>query len=163
MNTTYRMFEEMNIAPLCFVPFSLTDMVYNPGCYTQPLLEGLTGFLQLCAKVNLLVVHSLLGLIEKFWFPVSYGLIVGGIAYWLLHYLFEETDEPLTHLQSEIAQYIQMNASTGCTARMICEHLIDYYDGSPVHIEEVQRALQHLKKRGIILSTQATLWVVSGK
>jgi hypothetical protein len=157
------MYEAMNIAPMCLAPLSLTDIVYNPSCYTDPFLEGLSDFLRFCAKANLILVNSLLGLIERFWLPTAYTLIFGVSAYWVLQYLFEENDEPLTSVESEIAQYIQMNASTGCTARMICEHLVQFNDGYPVRMDEVQGALQQLKKRGIILSTQATLWVVSGK
>lgn len=154
----------MNVAPLCFAPFSVADMVYNPSCYTQPILDSLKGFIILYAKSNLMLVHALLSVIEKFWLPVTYGVGLGLITYWLvLALFFDDTDEPLTGLQSEIAQYIQMNASTGSTTRMICEHLIDYYDGYPVGMEDIQRALKQLKKKGIILSTQATLWVVSGK
>jgi hypothetical protein len=157
------MYEEASVVPLCFAPFSIADMVYNPTCYTAPLVEILKEVLRIYIKFNLMFIQVGVLLVEKYWFPVVYGMAITLTCVWLIKQLLAQEEEiALTALESEIVQYIHMNASTGSTARMVCEHLTDFYDGYPVRMEEVTSALQQLKKKGVLLSTQATLWVVSG-
>ena len=161
MNTS--MFPQMSIAPLCVAPFSLTDMVYNPSCYTDQLLEGMKGALRLYIWFNLLFFQILAALVRKFWVPVACGMVFGFATYYIGKWLLSDgAEEPLTELEAEIIRYVHMNATTGCTAQMLYEYINDRLPEKPVSLAEVKATLLELKNKRYILSTQATLWLVSG-
>ncbi len=90
---------------------------------------------------------------------VFLALIIFGIFYTVSNY---DSDDALTPLQAEIMHYIHMNASTGCTARMLYEHLDDF-EGGPVDIDTILKELEGLRRRSFVLPVKATLWIVSGK
>lgn len=153
----------MTIAPLCFAPFSVTDMVYNSSCYTAPFLGVLKSIMRFYIGFNMMFIQILGLIIKLYWFPVLYGLCLGFIGYLLFKWLIsEEPEEPLTQLESEIIRCIRLNASTGSTTQMMYEHMNNAFPDNPVRITDVKAALLQLKNKGYILSTQATLWLVSG-
>ena len=157
------MFYKMSIAPMCAVPFSLTDFIYNHHCYTDTIMAMTREAIQLYIKINLMGLKMVLSLLENTWIPVLYTLTIGFILYGVFVALtFDFGDEPLTALEAEITQYIHANASTGSTVRMLYEHLERNYEDKDVDLEDVNKALQHLKKRGALLPVPTTLWVVSG-
>jgi hypothetical protein len=158
------MFSEMSVSPLCFAPFSITDFVYNPVCYTQPLVNNLSEWLAIYLRLNLLVTQKLFTLIAEYWHPALYVGALSAIIMAMLNVLLiQENEEPLTLLESEIAQCIYSNASTGCTARMLHERLYGFYENREVEMEEITKALQKLKRRGLVISVEATLWLTTGK
>lgn len=165
MNNTYTLFKipQMSIAPLCVAPFSMTDLMYNPACYYDMFRAHFAELLRLYDAFNLALFKAIVSVVESYFFPVLYGVtftfIIIGIAKILC---LDDTDEPLSPLESEITQYIHANASTGCTVRMLYECLDGFYDDERVEIKEINKALQKLKKRGIVLPVPSTLWVVSG-
>ena len=165
MNNTYTLFKipQMSIAPLCTVPFSVTDLVYNPACYYDAFNAHLADFLRLYNAFNLALLKAIINTADNYTLPVIYGVTLGFIVVGILKILYlEDTDEPLSPLESEITQYIHANASTGCTVRMLYECLDGFYEDGRVEIKEINKALQKLKKRGIVLPVPSTLWVVSG-
>lgn len=162
MNTT--IFPEMSVTPLCFAPFSLTDFVQNPKCYTDTLLSNMSHWLSLYIHLNLAFTQVLFGLVAEYWLPIVYVTTCGAITFGIVKViLLQEDEDPLTPLESEIMQYIYSNASTGFTSRMLHEHLYGFYEDRDIRVEDVVTALQNLKRRGMVLPVQATLWVTTGK
>ena len=139
------------------------DVVYNPTCYTQPLLNTLSEWLNIYLRLNLLVTQKLFGLAAQYWLVALYLMASGTIGIGIANILLQDSAEALTPLESEITQYIYSNASTGCTARMLYEHLYGFYDDRDIQMEDVTKALATLKRRGLVLPVQATLWVTTGK
>jgi hypothetical protein len=157
------MFPEMSIAPLCIAPFSITDMVYNPSCYTDQVLEGVKGALRMYVWFNLLFFQILAAVIKKFWVPVACGTAFAFTSYCLVKWVLSEgAEEPLSELETEIIRCIHLNATTGCTTQMLYEYMNDGFADKPVSLAEVKATLLQLKTKGYVLSTQATLWLVSG-
>lgn len=164
MNTTSYTSYTMDMTPLCFAPFSLTDAVYNPSCYTQMVLDTLGYWLSIYARLNRIATQHLFGLIAQYSLPLLYTATICSILFGLVKLmLLDDTPRPLTLLESEIAQSIYSKASTGCTARMIHEHLYGFYENRLLTIDEVTNALHTLKERGMILPVQSTLWITTGK
>ena len=162
MNTT--IFPDMSVAPLCFVPFSVTDFVYNPTCYTKPFISNLSHWLDMYIRLNLAVTQALFGLVAQYWLPILYASTCGAITIGIVKILLlQDEEDPLNALESEITQYIYSNASTGCTARMLHEHLYGFYEDREIRMEDVTKSLETLKRRGLVLPVQATLWVTTGK
>jgi len=162
MNNT--IFPDTSVAPLCFAPFSVTDFVYNPTCYTDTLAANLNHWLSMYIQLNLFVTQKLFGLVAQYWLPGLYLMGCGALGVGIVKVLFlEDSDEALTPLEAEITQYLYTNASTGCTPRMLLEHLYGFYEDSDVKMEDVTKALQTLKQRGLALPVQATLWITTGK
>lgn len=154
----------MSVTPLCFAPFSVTDFVYNPTCYTQPLVSTLSEWLDMYIRLNVLVTQQLFELVAQYWLPALYLMASGSIGVGIVKLLMlQDPEDALTPLESEIIQYIYGNASTGCTARMLYEHLYGFYDDRDIQMEDVMKALETLKRRGMVLPVQATLWVTTGK
>lgn len=167
MNTTYyipySMVPEMNVGS-----FSLTDFIYNPIYYTAcaSFFAAAKDVLSIYVKLNVLFF-------QKYWIPISYGILLGTMLFGFAKLLsLEDVDVPLTLLESEIIQYIHVNSSTGCTARMVLEYLEETWDANAdthahantkkIQLSEVQSALQSIQRRGMLLPVQTTLWVVSG-
>jgi len=164
MNTTYIMYNDMIISPLCIMPFSVKDFLYNPTCYTEPLLANINDLLRMYVQLNIMLTRALFGFIAQYWFPALYVAVILSMLGTLVNFIIQaDNEEPLTILESEIAQYIYSNSSTGCTARMIYQHLYGFHENREVNMEEVTRALETLKKRGIAISVQSTLWLTTGK
>jgi hypothetical protein len=160
MNTT--MFHEMSIAPLCIMPFSITDLLYSPNCYKDAIIMTLKTALRLYVKFNLACFVGLVSFVKAVWFPVLCGIILGSIVYGIVKCIeLHDTYIPVTPLDVDITQYIHANASTGCTAWMIYEHFRDNYDRN-LEFDDVTESLQNLKNRGTLLSVSTTLWIVSG-
>ena len=111
---------------------------------------------------NLAFLDLIIEFVEIAWFPVLYGIVLGSVVYGLWRaFQLNDSEEPLTHLEAEITQYIHANASTGCTVRMIYEYLDRVYE-KEVRMNEIHKALQTLRVRGVLLPVSTTLWVVSG-
>jgi len=153
------MVPEMNVGS-----FSLTDFIYNPIYYTAcaSFFAAAKDVLSIYIKLNVLFF-------QKYWIPISYGILLGTMLFGFAKLLsLEDVDVPLTLLESEIVQYIHVNSSTGCTARMVLEYLEETWDVNAdtrtktIQLSEVQSALQSIQKRGMLLPVQTTLWVVSG-
>ena len=159
------MVPEMNVGP-----FSLTDFIYNPIYYTAcaSFFAAAKDVMSIYMKLNVLFF-------QKYWIPISYGILLGTMLFGFAKLLsLEDVDVPLTLLESEIIQYIHVNSSTGCTARMVLEYLEETWDANAdthahthantkkIQLSEVQSALQSIQRRGMLLPVQTTLWVVSG-
>ena len=159
MNTTFR---EMSIAPLCIVPFSITELVYSSNCYKDAVITTLNTAFRLYVKFNLMCFVAIVSFVKALWFPVLGGIILGSIVYGIVKFIeLHDTYVPVTPLDTDITQYIHANASTGCTARMIYEHFRNTYDRE-LEFDDIVRSLQTLKKRGTLLPVSTTLWIVSG-
>ena len=163
MNTTYTMQHGMSVAPLCIVPFSLTDFVYNPSCYMNTGVELLKEVARIYIKFNLLLLKLLIHFMDKYAIGVAVGIGIGLGCFWLVKCtLCDESEEPLSELETELVECIRLNASTGCTTQMLYEHMNGAFTDNPVRLSDVKTALLRLKNKGYILSAQATLWLVSG-
>ena len=161
MNTS--IFPEMSVAPLCTVPFSIVDLFYNPTCYTVPLGQLLKDALNFYFMFNLLMIKGVSLLVKNYSAHVFYCACVGFTSYSTVTWLFSDPpDQPLNELETEIIRCIRLNASTGCTTQMLYEHINDAFADNPVRLPEVKSTLLDLKNKGYVLSTQATLWLVSG-
>ena len=159
MNTSYA--TEYTIAPLCIAPFSMTDFVYNPSCYLDSGMGLLKEVLDAYLMFNLLLLQLLFRLAQTYGVLLAIAFGIGFSCFWIIKWtLLEELDEPLSDIESESMQYIRLNASTGCTTQMLYEHLTHVFPDVELHA--VKGALMGLKNKGRILSTQTTLWVVSG-
>lgn len=163
MNTTFSSYT-MDVAPLCIAPFSVSDFIHNPTCYTEPLLENLSDLLKIYIRLNRLATQQLFGLIAEYWLPALYVATFCFVVFGIVKIiLLEDNEEPLTLLESEIVQSIYSNASTGCTARMLHEHLYGFYENRNLEMHEISKALQTLRRRGMVIPVQATLWLTTGK
>lgn len=161
MNTSTT-FYETTLTPMCSLPFSMVDFMYNPRCYSETILEALEWAFRMYISFNLVFFDLIIEFVEIAWFPVLYGIVLGSVVYGLWRvFQLNDSEEPLTHLEAEITQYIHANASTGCTVRMIYEYLDRVYE-KEVRMNEIHRALQTLRVRGVLLPVSTTLWVVSG-
>ena len=163
MNTS-NMFTYTILTPLCFAPFSFSDLLNNPTCYTQPLLDNASELLRMYVKLNIMVTEVLFGLIGDYWLPAIYITALGSIFFCIANFMFLETvEEPLTPLESEVVQCIYAHASTGCTTRMLYEYLQGFYEDHDPSTEEITRTLQNLRRRGLVIPVQGTLWLTAGK
>lgn len=162
MNTT---FPGMSVSPPCFAPFSVTDFLYNPACYTAPAVDLLKEVLRIYIMFNLTLGKTIVLAVQQYWFHALSGISIGFTGFTVANWLIPDYPEPpLNDLQYEIMRYMRLNASTGSTTQMLYEQMNEVFlEGDPVQLSEVKNALQYLKDKGYILSTQATLWVVSGK
>lgn len=162
MNTT--IFPDMSVSPVCFAPFSVTDLLYNPTCYTAPAVKLLNEVLRIYLMFNLVVAKTAILVVQNYWFHALSGISIGFTGFSLANWLIPEYPEkPLDDLQYEILRCIRLNASTGCTTQMLYERMNDVFEDAPVQLPDVKNALLYLKDKGYILSTEATLWLVSGK
>ena len=162
MNTT--MFTYTVVTPLCFAPFSFSDLLNNPTCYTQPLLDQANELLRIYVKLNIMATEILFGLVAEYWLTAIYITTLGSILFGIGKLmLLENVEDPLTPLESEIVQCIYAHASIGCTARMLYERLEGFYEDRDIEMEEITRALQNLRQRGTVIPVQATLWLAGGK
>jgi hypothetical protein len=146
----------------------MTDLVYNPSCYTAPVVDLLKEVLRIYIMFNLVVAKTAILAVQNYWFHALSSISIGFTGFSLANWLIPEfPEQPLTDLQYEIVRCIHLNASTGYTTQMIYEQVNEIFAGqfagAPVRLADVKNALNYLKGKGYILSTQATLWLVSGK
>ena len=113
--------------------------------------------IDLYIELNTAFLRAAAVFMEHFWAPILIGLFLGTFLCLLFEILVPDNKEPLTELEEDIEQYIQMNASTGCTARMIHRHM----ENAP-SMDKINHALDRLKSRGVILPVKTTLWIISG-
>jgi len=157
------MMPEMSISPVCTMPFSVTDFVYNTRCYSNAFTATLNPLFEGYVRIHVLFLKMCGVFFEAHSIALVYGVVLGFILFGVIKAVFLDVEEvPLTPLEAEITQYIHTNASTGCTAKMIYKHIDQCYEEHPMKMEAVNTALQTLKKRGTILSVPTTVWVVSG-
>jgi hypothetical protein len=160
MNTT---FPEMSVSRLCVLPFSITDFLYNPRCYSDSVLGNMQNLMNLYVKAGQVFLQIMRRFLHEHPYFIVYCIFLAAIIFAIFRTLCTyDLDEALTPLQAEIMHFIHMNASTGCTARMLYEHLEDF-EGGPVEIDIVLKQLEVLRQRRFVLPVNATLWIVSGK
>lgn len=158
MNNT---FPEFSIARPCVVPFTVSDFVYNPRCHSQAFLNHLGYLFSIYIECMRFFYSTAFIFLSEQWINIAAGITISSILFFLVKLIFfEDPDEPLTPLESEIMQHIHANASTGCTTLMLYEYL-DYLDG--LSIDTLTKTLKNLKRRQMLLPVQATLWVAAGK
>lgn len=146
----------MTIAPLCVVPFSIADFVYNTQCYYDPMMNHWNTFVDGFIRLVRLYAHLNLFLLSKLWLPFLCIMVIAGIFY-MVSSIPDAEEEPLTRLEAEVMLCIHRNASTGSTARMVFEEFGREIDMDTIHI-----TLKALKQKGHVLKVPGTLWLISG-
>jgi len=152
---------------------TLTPFCYtmNFSCYYAAFFSSLKEMLFSYTKINVLAAERLWAILceasrsflEAYWIAILYAVVTVGLIFGFNKMLgLIDADEPLTQLEAEITHYIHVNASTGCTARMLYEYLESLDETHRADMNNINKVLQNLKKKGVILPVQATLWVVSG-
>ena len=138
------------------LPYSIV-LAVPADLYRMNYRNLIAKIIDLYIELNTAFLRAVAVFMEHFWAPILIGLFVGTFVCLLLDILFPDDKDPLTALEEDVEQYIQMNASTGCTARMIHRHM----ENAP-SMDKINHALDRLKRKGHILSVKTTLWIISG-
>ena len=146
----------MTIAPLCIVPFSIADFVYNTQCYYEPMRAHWNTFAHGFLRAVQVYAHLNLFVLGKLWLPFLCILVIASIFY-MINSIPDAEEEPLTPLEAEVMLCIHRNASTGSTARMVFEEF-----EREINMDTINITLKSLKEKGHVLKVPGTLWLTSG-